>query len=216
MYSLNREEIVKSSDNNFIEIIDLPFMYSGIKYKYDIVGAKNVMNANGWNQNSAGIYEKNESGNYINATLRLLVNSEDENKVNVANNIKTMAYNAGINVEVEALSKQEVEQRVNDSDYDLVLATVYLNETPNVEFLRQYLDINDITHQAFLQIEESDVENLSKNIQNLEFVLSDEVACIGIYARNINLVYQKYIYGFNDINYMSIFYNINNIGKKAE
>ena len=83
MYSLNREEIVKSSDNNFIEIIDLPFMYSGIKYKYDIVGAKNVMNANGWNQNSAGIYEKNESGNYINATLRLLVNSEDENNIKI-------------------------------------------------------------------------------------------------------------------------------------
>ena len=44
-------------------------------------------------------------------------------------------------------------------------------------------------------------------------MLSDEVACIGIYARNINLVYQKYIYGFNDINYMSIFNDINNIGK---
>ena len=60
------------------------------------------------------------------------------------------------------------------------------------------------------------LSTMYKNIQNLEFVLSDEVACIGIYARNINLVYQKYIYGFNDINYMSIFNNINNIGKKAE
>ena len=27
MYSLNRDEIVKNSDNNFIEIIDLPFLY---------------------------------------------------------------------------------------------------------------------------------------------------------------------------------------------
>lgn len=216
MYSLNRDEIVKSSDNNFIEIIDLPFIYSSIKYKYDIVGAKNVMNANGWTQNNAGIYEKSENGNYVNATLRLLVNSEDENKLNVANNIKNMAYNAGINIEIDAINSQEIEQRIENLDYDIVLATVYLNETPNVEFLRQYLDINDATNQAFLQVEESSVENLSKNVQNLQYVLSDEVACIGIYARNINLVYQKYIYGFNDINYMTIFSDINNIGKKIE
>ena len=55
-----------------------------------------------------------------------------------------------------------------------------------------------------------------QNIQNLEYVLSNEVACIGIYARNINLVYQKYISGFDNINYMKIFDNINNIGKIIE
>ena len=211
MYSLNREEIVKSSDNNFIEIIDLPFIYSSIKYKYDIVGAKNIMNANSWNQNSAGIYEKKENGKYENATLRLLVNSQDENKMNVANNIKSMAYNSGINIVIEALSNEEITKRVESSDYDIVLATVYLNETPNIEFLRNYLDINDSTFQAFLQVEQSSVEDLTKNIQNLEYVLSDEVACIGMYARNINLVYQKEIYGFSNLNYMSIFSDIINM-----
>ena len=62
----------------------------------------------------------------------------------------------------------------------------------------------------------SDLEQLDKNVQNLQFVLSEQVACIGIYARNINLVYQKYIYGFDNINYMTIFNNIDNIGKKIE
>lgn len=216
MYSLNRDEIVKNSDNNFIELIDLPFIYSSIKYKYDIVGAKNVMNSNGWNQNSAGIYEKRDNSKYLNATIRLLVNSDDESKLNVANNIKNMAYNAGINIEIEALNSQEISNRISDSNYDIVLATVYLNENPNVDFLKDYLNINDETNQAFNQVEQSSVEDIAKNIQNLEFVLSDEVACIGIYARNINLVYQKYIYGFNDINYMSIFKDINNIGKTVE
>ena len=216
MYSLNRDEIVKTSDNNFIEIIDLPFMYSSIKYKYDLVGAKNIMISNGWNQNSVGIYEKVENGNYITATLRLLVNSQDENKLNIANNIKNMAYNAGINIEIIALTSEEIQQRVDSLDYDIVLATIYLNETPDIRFLRNYLDINDATAQAFTQVEQSSIENLPQNIQNLEYVLSDEVACIGIYARNINLVYQKYIYGFDELKYMSIFSNLNNIGKIAD
>ena len=71
-------------------------------------------------------------------------------------------------------------------------------------------------NQAFKQVEQSSVEELPQNVQNLEYVLSDEVACIGIYARNINLVYQKYIYGFDELNYMSIFSNLNNIGKIAD
>ena len=148
--------------------------------------------------------------------MKLLVNGDDESKVNVANNIKNMALNAGIDIQIDAVSKADVSVKVNAKDYDLVLASVYLDETPNVEFLRKYLDINSNTTQAFTQVEESSVEDIEKNIQNLQFILSDEVACIGIYARNINLVYQKGIYGFEDINYMNIFSNIDNIGKIIE
>ena len=216
MYSLNRDEIVKNSDNNFIEVIDLPFLYSTIKYKYDVVGAQNIMNSNGWNKNGYGTYEKYENGNYIGATLRLLVNEQDTNKVNIANNIKNMAQNVGINIEIETLSQENISQKVESGDYDIVLASVYLNETPNISFLKNYLNINEETDQAFLQVENSNAEDLPQNIQNLEYVLSNEVACIGIYARNINLVYQKYISGFDNINYMKIFYNINNIGKLIE
>lgn len=216
MYSLNRDEIVKNSDNNFIEVIDLPFLYSIIKYKYDVVGAQNIMNSNGWNKNGYGIYEKYENGNYIGATLRLLVNEQDTNKVNIANNIKNMAQNVGINIEIETLSQENISQKVESGYYDIVLASVYLNETPNISFLKNYLNINEETDQAFLQVENSNAEDLPQNIQNLEYVLSNEVACIGIYARNINLVYQKYISGFDNINYMKIFYNINNIGKIIE
>ena len=216
MYSLNRDEIVKNSDNNFIEVIDLPFLYSTIKYKYDVVGAQNIMNSNGWNKNGYGIYEKYENGNYIGATLRLLVNEQDTNKVNIANNIKNMAQNVGINIEIETLSQENISQKVESGDYDIVLASVYLNETTNISFVKNYLNINEETDQAFLQVENSNAEDLPQNIQNLEYVLSNEVACIGIYARNINLVYQKYISGFDNINYMKIFYNINNIGKLIE
>ena len=65
----------------------------------------------------------------------------DENKMNIANNIKTMAYNAGINIEIIALTADEIEQRVESLDYDIVLSTIYLNETPDIRFLQNYLHI---------------------------------------------------------------------------
>lgn len=213
MYSLNREDLLKRADNNFIEIIDLPFLYSSIKYKYDIAGAKNVMNASGWWQNSNGIYET-QKDSYMSASMRLLVNAEDSEKMSFAQNVKDMAREVGIYIEIEALSKEEVIQKVQNRDFDLVLASIYINDIPDVEFLRDYIDINNNTTQAFEQVRDSSVEDITKNIQNLEYVLSDEVACIGLYARNINMVYQKYLY-FTDINYMNIFSNLSQIGKIA-
>ena len=213
MYSLNREDLLKRADNNFIEIIDLPFLYSSIKYKYDIAGAKNVMNASGWWQNSNGIYET-QKDSYMSASMRLLVNAEDSEKMSFAQNVKDMARKVGIYIEIEALSKEEVIQKVQNRDFDLVLASIYINDIPDVEFLRDYIDINNNTTQAFEQVRNSSVEDITKNIQNLEYVLSDEVACIGLYARNINMVYQKYLY-FTDINYMNIFSNLSQIGKIA-
>ena len=134
--------------------------------------------------------------------------------MNFAQNVKDMAREVGIYIEIEALSKDEVIQKVQNRDYDLVLANIYINDIPDVEFLRDYIDINNETTQAFEQVRNSSVEDLTKNIQNLEYVLSDEVACIGLYARNINMVYQKYLY-FTDINYMNIFSNLSQIGKIA-
>ena len=171
------------------------------------------MNASGWWQNSNGIYATDSDG-YIEAALRLLVNADDSEKMNFAQNVKDMAREVGIYIEIEALSKDEVIQKVQNRDYDLVLANIYINDIPDVEFLRDYIDINNETTQAFEQVRNSSVEDLTKNIQNLEYVLSDEVACIGLYARNINMVYQKYLY-FTDINYMNIFSNLSQIGKIA-
>ena len=213
MQSLNRDEIVKSSDNTFIEVIDLPFLYSGIKYKYDLVGADNLMSSNGWTKNNSGYYYKVENGSYVNATLKLLVSSDDSSKVNIANNIKNMAALAGIDVEIEEIPSREISSRINSSSYDIVLASVYLNEIPNISFLKDYVNINTATNTAFEQVENSSIEDLPNEITNLEYVLSDEVACIGIYARNINLVYKKDIYGFNNINYMRIFTDLDSIGK---
>ena len=47
-----------------------------------------------------------------------------------------------------------------------------------------------------------------------EGTMIEKDTCIGLYARNINMVYQKYLY-FTDINYMNIFSNLSQIGKIA-
>lgn len=213
VYSLNREEIVKEINNNYGEVIDLPFIYSNIKYKYDIYGASNVLLSNSWEKDSDGIFKKEEDGNIIKAEINLLVNSEDVTKLKIAEKIKDMCYKSGININIQSLSQEDISNKVQNDEYDIVLADVLIDNIPDITYLEKYFNINEEVNNAIVQVNNSNIENLPSNIENLQNVLSDEVACIGIIARNINVVYQKDITGFDNIRYFNIFENIENVGK---
>ena len=214
-YSLNRDEIVKKVNNTFSEVIDLPFIYSNIRYKYDIYGANNVLLSNGWKK-QGGMYKKTINNQAIGLSLNLLVNEADKTKVEIAELLKAMVENVGIRMNIVKANEAVVNAKVQSGDYDMVLADVYVNQIPDITFLEKYVDVNDTVHQAIEQVKNSDADNLPKNIQNLQSIMSEEVACIGIMAKDTNIVYQKYIAGFSDIGYMKVFSDLNSIGKISD
>ena len=79
-----------------------------------------------------------------------------------------------------------------------------------------YINVNDITNSAIENVKNSDVSNIEENVQTLKNAISSEVSCIGIMAKTTNVVYQKYIKGFDNISYMKVFDNIENIGRIKE
>lgn len=211
LYSINREEIIRSLNNSYLELIDLPYLYNNvISYKYDITAANNVMLSNGWKK-QGGIYTKDEKQ----AILTLLVNSEDEVKCKVAEQIKNMVELNGIRINVEKLSKAEINERINLNKYDIVLADVVLDETPDINFLRKYIEVSDTVKEQIENINSSGLENISGEVNKLYEIMSCEVACIGIYATNTSVVYQKDIIGFENLTYLNIFKNYDSIGKVA-
>lgn len=212
-YSIKREDIIKEVNNSFSELIDLPFIYSDIKYKYDIYGAENELLSNGWKKEN-GVYTKEINGAKKKLELNFLVNDEDSVKKKVAENIKKMAQNVGIKININKVKSKDFEKNLKDKKYDIILADVYINQYPDIRFLNEYVNINDNINNAFEAVNNSkDKEELEKNITALQDTMSSEIACIGILARNTNMVYQKYITGFDYTNYMMIFNNLNNIGK---
>ena len=215
-YSIKREDIIKEVNNTFSELIDLPFIYSDVKYKYDIYGAENELLSNGWKKID-GIYTKNIQGDFLKAELNFLVNEEDKVKLQVANKIKEMAQNIGIKININVVNKIEFETKILNKEYDIILADVYINQYPDIEYLKEYVNITEEINSAFNNIYTSNnVEEIQNNIVILQEKLSSEVACIGILARNADIVYQKYITGFEYINYFKLFSNFINIGKIVE
>ena len=214
-YAINRDEIVKNVDMKFSEVIDIPYIYSDIKYKYDLYAAENALLINGWKKTS-GIYTKNDGYEYQKLELNLLVNKDDTVKSKIADSIKEMVEKVGIRINVLKLSENEITEKVNAKDYDIVLSTVYINDSPNIEYLYDYINVNDITNSAIENVKNSDVSNIEENVQTLKNAISSEVSCIVIMSKTTNVVYQKYIKGFDNISYMKVFDNIENIGRVKE
>ena len=216
VYSLNREEIVKNTNKSFSEVIDLPFIYSEISYKYDIYGAENEFLSNGWVKKD-GIYTKSFENEEIRAELNMIVNDEDTLKKNIALYIKEMAEKIGIKINLQILPKAEYDVKVQNKEYDIILASVFVNEIPDISYLKDYINVNETVLTSLDKVNlSSNAEELAKNINGLQNVLSQEVACIGISARNTSVVYQKYITGFDYMNYFKVFTNLNNIGRIKE
>ncbi len=211
-YSLNRNDIIKQISPTFTEIIDIPYLYSSVGYKYDIYGAENALIAESWNKFN-GIYNKQIDGTFLNLELTLLVNSDDSIKVTIAENIKQMLENVGIRINIHKLEVNEINKRINNGEYDIVLANVNINNNPDISYLSEYININDNITQAINKVNSSGVDELSLNLKELQNVISNEIACIGIAAKNTNVVYQKYIVGLDNITYMNIFKDIDKLGR---
>ncbi len=212
-YSINRDQIIKNINPSFSEVIDIPYIYSSVKYKYDIYGAQNILLSNGWKKSSS-TYSKVIDGINRNLELNLLINKDDKIKVQIAQKISEMLKSNGITLNIISLDKNAITQRVNSGDYDLVLADVYINDIPDIAMLYSYININDNVNSKIEKINSvTTTDELQKAVDDLQVTISNEIACIGIMARNTNIVYQKNIIGFDNTMYMNLFKDFENIGK---
>lgn len=203
-YSIDRESIVKDVMQSTADVIDLPYVYDITKYKYDIYAAENIMLANGFKKKNK-VYTKIENKEQIKLELTLLVNSKDNEKVQIANKIKNNLAAVGISVNIEKLTDKKIAKRVNSGDYDLVLATVNLNKNPNIQFVSKYMCGTENVNIAQEQVKVGNTLTIAKDIQNLQNALSNEIAYIGICASTNYVIYSKNIIGLDSVSFMNVF-----------
>lgn len=212
LYSIDRDQIIRNLNGTFLEKIDIPCLYSRIQYKYDVYGAQNALLSQGWVK-SSGIYTKKEEEQELKLELTLLVNQEDKTKVKVAGYLKEMLEKNGMKLFIKELAGEEFQKTLEAKDYDMVLANISLNEVPNLAFLEDTLKLNDTIASAFSIFKNGTIEEVAKNLNSLQNTLSNEIACIGIYASNTNVVYQTNVAGFSNITYMNLLNRLKEIGK---
>lgn len=206
-YSIDRDGIIQEILNSKGVKIDLPYIYDDVKYKYDIYAAENLLLTNGYKKTNK-VYVKTEKGVKTTLELNLIVNKNDELKVNIANKIKNNLSAIGIKINVEKLTEAKLETRIKKGDYDLLLASVNLNNSPDISFIKDKLFMTQTITQALENTQNSTIQDLNKNIISLQNELSEQVSAIGIYSDVSYLIYSKDIIGIDNVSYMNLFSNI--------
>lgn len=203
-YGIDREKIRKEVYLNAGAVIDIPEIYSELKYKYDIYAAQNILLASGYTMQNSKLIK---DGKYIKLTL--LVNKTDETKVKVATYIKEDLESIGIEVDVKLLTSSEIERQVEQKNYDLVLADISLNENPDISFIEKYVNVSDKINEKIEQIKNANtLEDTVKVAIELIQSLSDEVVCVGIHADSTYMISNKGLNVFSDMKYMNVFTNL--------
>lgn len=199
-YGINRDSIIKDTMQSLANTIDLPYIYDKTKYKYDIYAAENLLLSNGYKKVNK-VYTKDKKQ----VKLTLIVNKNDDEKVAIANIIKKNLTAIGINIELEKLSKEDINKRVAKGNYDLILANVNLNNNPNIDFITSKLYLSEETKTALETINTSSVINLPNEIKNVSNALSEDISVIGIAAKTTYVIYNKSIIGIDNPIYLNIF-----------
>lgn len=129
-YMVDKEKIVKSDMYDRAAEVDVPvnpslwYYNSEVGYDFDVAYAQDILAADGWIKNEYGKYIRDFNGTNQPLSLELIVNSENEAKLSIANRIAAQLNDAGMVIKVVPLSYTEFTQRVNAKQFDLFIGEV--------------------------------------------------------------------------------------------
>lgn len=222
-YAIDRNKINYNVYNNKYKISKFPLSYGSYlnnendELEYDINKAKTILIEKGWKIKN-GIWKQN--GKIL--TLRLLVNKENEKKVEVAENIKKQLEEFGILIDIISVKKNTYDKYIKYKNYDMILTGNIVSNNPNLE---TYFGDNNLSNFGSQEIQ--DLIKQIKNIGNQEELLKEkyikikeiykeEIPFISLYCNRLFILSNKNLKGDLKGNWYNVFYNIENWYKVDE
>ena len=219
---INRENIINSvyDDNAVISDMGLHTnSHSSItNFEYDTEKAKQLlMNAN-WMQGESTWYKEIEGKKYE-LSFSLLVNKEDEKKMEVAQKIKDDLEELGIHIKLKAISLKEIKEAISQDAFELALVSL---DIKGEEDLIQGVTMNH--KRNFAHYSSTAMENVIEKIKtntNVNRELMDEfwnrykseVPYIGLYYKTSTILTNKSVKGNFNPNWFRVYRNMDSFCK---
>lgn len=216
-YAIDKKKIVSSVYGNEYYISSFPIDYGNYLYKkesynsYNANKAKKVLEDAGWSY-KYGRWQKTENYRTKTISLNLVVESNDKDRVKVANLIEKQLEDIGIQVYVSKVSSASYKNYLKNKNYDLILTGVYNGYSPNLnyyfgnknianyeneEMIQILSEVNNITDEKLLQ------EKYDKMIQ----IYEEDVPYICLYRNKGKVVYSMKLTGeFRPNNYTAYYH----------
>ena len=209
-YGVNRDEINKNIYVNQAEKVDYPIHPDSylvedieITYDYNAETALNLLGMSGYeNRNDEGIFVNNGKS----LSFKLLVNKDDEVKVQVANSIKNDLKKIGIGIEINSLNDEDYRLALEDGNYDIVLGSWKLSTIPDLSFA--FHSANIANNSNFINYSSDKMDELLVNAYNaytndsiktaynhLVNHIIDDVPYYSLFFRKSAVILDRNVYG---------------------
>lgn len=218
-YAIDKANIVSAVYNNKYYTSNFPldfgsYVYDAgtIKSEYNQDKSKEVLIQNGWEYKSKE-WRRTRDYKFARIKLNLVVNKDNEKRMQVAEIIKNQLELVGIKINIVKVTQAQYENYLVNKNYDLILTGVYSSYSPD---LSTYFGQNNL---ANFHTEETDViMNEINNIQDEKIlkekynrlcqIFVEQTPYIMLYYNRNTVIYSPKLMGEKIVNSYNIFYNI--------
>ena len=202
--AINAENIIESVYNGNGKVSNIPvqsnsYLNSNYENKsYDIEKAKKfLVNANWVNAN--GKWQKKIENKIYTLAFDLLVNSDNEEHLKVANSIIENLSEIDIKVKIIKVNSEEYKKRITNGKFELVLATLNLDmDTDIIELVESTSEKNFAKYINFdfdNIIKRINIYNIKEEYEEVFTLYKNEAPYIGLYYKCNNLLTNKSVKG---------------------
>ena len=206
-YAINKETIVSTVLGNTKVVSNSPLDYGSCLYnKENIVSynqelAKQTLENAGWSYIN-NRWQKNISGYVRKINLSLVVNKNNQERVNVAENIKEQLANIGIKVNVVIVDEDRYQEYLNNKNYQLMITGVTSSVSPELNYFYGEGNISNYYNEEVL----ANLDSLD-TISKAQAIANSEVPHIGLYRNKGTIILNSNVGGDISPNSNFLYYN---------
>ncbi len=196
-YAINKKKINSSvfSNNNYVS--SFPIDYGSYLYNkegksdYDKEKAKKTLEDAGW-EYRYGTWRKTENYNTQYLNINLVVDSSNESRVKVAEEIEEQLEDIGINVYLNRVSNSSYKNYLENKNYEMIITGINNGYSPDLSYFFGEGNIANYENEEMLSILNevkniSDPNLLKEKYDRIVQIFEDEMPYVCLY-RNIDKV----------------------------
>lgn len=218
-YAIDRSLLNANVYNNKYYLADFPLDYSNWLFQSDSVSSGYnpdqvpvILTESGWELKSR-VWQKTENYRTVRARLNLVVNSSNEQRVQVCQSIKEQLEAVGIQITIRQVSDSQYQNYLDNKNYDMILVgtsgvfnpdlTTYLG-TGN---LSNYT--NDELNTLLAEVKNIQDSNLmAEKYQRIYEIYREDMPFMSLYFNRNTVCYSPYLMGDITPNCYHVFYHV--------
>ena len=208
-YAIDKNTLVSMVFSNNYYVSNSVLDYGSYLYNntgeigYNQDQARTILEQAGWTYKN-NKWQKSINGYVRRLTLSLIVTEDNEDRINVANEIKRQLGTIGITVNVTKVSNEKYNNYLNNKNYQMILTGVTNSVNPDLTYFYGNGNLANYNNE--------DVKSKLNSVDSyadIQKIVNDDVPYIGLYRNKNVLILNANVGGNFAPNSYNVYYNFN-------